>query len=89
MDRQPKNSPAGVTRDHAGDVQQPVAQLFDPQPPPGTVQVYILEDLNQVVGEKLELKEHRIGQEVFREDMISRIPSLSSRMTFSSSPLFR
>jgi len=30
MDRQPKNGPAGMTHDHASDIDQPEAQLFDP-----------------------------------------------------------
>jgi len=34
----------------------------------------ILEDLDQVVGQKLKLKEDGIGQKVFREDMVERIP---------------
>jgi len=65
MNRQSKNGPAGMTHDHASNVNQPEAQLFDPQPSPGAVQMRILEDLNQVVGEKLELEKNRIGQEVF------------------------
>ena len=65
MDGEAKNGPAGVTHDHASDIDQPVAQLFDPQPPPRAVQIDIFEDLNQVVGQKLELKENGIGQEIF------------------------
>jgi len=76
MDRQPENGPAGVTHDHTSDIDQPVAQLFDPQPPPRAIQMGILEDLNQVVGQKLELKEHGIGQEIFREDMVEGIAFL-------------
>jgi len=63
MDAKAKNGAAGVTHDQASDVDQPVAQLFDPAPP-RAVQILIFEDRNQVVGQKLPLKENRIGQEI-------------------------
>ncbi|GEM_PF-3416910 len=76
MDAKAKNAPAGVTHDHASDIDQPEAQLFDPQPPPRAVQMDILEELDQVISQKLELKEDGIGQKVFREDMVEGIPFL-------------
>jgi len=50
MDGKSKNGPAGVTGHHASDIDQPEAQLFDPQPPPRAVQMDILEHLDHVVG---------------------------------------
>jgi hypothetical protein len=41
---------------------QPVAPLFDPQPPPQAVQISIFEEFNQVVGQKPGLEEHSLGQ---------------------------
>ncbi len=68
-----KNSSEGVMGEHTGYVDQPEAQLFDPQPPPGTLQMSILEEFDQVVGKKLELEKDRVGQEFFREDMVEGI----------------
>ena len=76
MDGKSKNGPAGVTHYHTSNIDQPEAQLFDPQPPPRAVQMDILEELDQVIGQKLELKEDGIGQKVFREDMFEGIPFL-------------
>ena len=61
MDEKAKNGPAGVTHDHTSDIDQPEAQLFNPQPPPRPIQMHIFEDLNQVIGQKLKLKEGGIG----------------------------
>ena len=33
----------------------------------------VLEELDQVVGKKLELEKDSVGQEVFREDLVERI----------------
>ena len=70
MEREPKDSLTGMTGDHTGDIDQSEAQLFDPQRPPGAIQMSIFEDLYQVIGKKLELEERRIGQEVLGKDMI-------------------
>jgi len=62
------NGPTGEEQsgEYAGQPrQQPEAQLFDPQSPPAAVQVQVFEDLNQVVCEKLKLKEAGIDQEVY------------------------
>ena len=42
MDREPKDSLPGMTGDHTGDIDQPEAQLFDPQRPPSSIQMSIL-----------------------------------------------
>jgi len=62
MDRQTEHGRAGMADDDPGDVEQTVAKLFHPPYAPTRFPMNDLEDLDEVVGQKLELEKDGGGQ---------------------------